>query len=47
VASVTVLTARPSGALAAAEALLPELARSAGVVVTVRASGASGAAAPA
>ena len=47
VASVTVLAARPSGALAAAEALLPELAQSAGAVVTVRAAGASGAAAPA
>ena len=40
VASVTVLAARPSGAVAAAEALVPELARSAGAVVTVRASGA-------
>ena len=36
VASVTVLASRPSGAVAAAEALVPELARSAGAVVTVR-----------
>ena len=36
VASVTVLASRPSGAAAAAEALAPELARSAGAVVTVR-----------
>jgi hypothetical protein len=47
VASVTVLAARPSGAVAAAEALVPELTRSAGAVVTVRAAGASGTAAPA
>jgi hypothetical protein len=47
VASVTVLAARPSGAVAAAEALVPELPRSAGAVVTARAAGASGAAAPA
>ena len=47
VASVTVLAVRPSSALAAAEALVPELTRSAGAVVTVRAAGASGTAAPA
>jgi hypothetical protein len=41
VASVTVLAARPSGAVAAAEALVPELTRSAGAVVTVRAARAS------
>ena len=46
-ASVTVLAARPSGALAVAEALLPELTRSAVAVVTVRAAGASGTASPA
>jgi hypothetical protein len=44
VASVTVLTAWPSGAVAAAEALVPELARAAGAVVTVRAVEAVGAA---
>jgi hypothetical protein len=38
VASVTVLASRPSGAVATAEALVPELARSAGAVVTVRAA---------
>jgi hypothetical protein len=38
---VTVLTSRPSGAVAAAEALVPELARSAGAVVTVRTAAAS------
>jgi hypothetical protein len=36
VASVTVLASRPSGAAAAAEALAPEIARSAGAVVTAR-----------
>jgi hypothetical protein len=41
-ASVAVLAARPSGAVAAAEALVPELTWSAGAVVTVRAAGASG-----
>jgi hypothetical protein len=40
---VTVLAARPSGALAAAEALVPELTQSAGAVVTVRAAEAAGA----
>jgi hypothetical protein len=38
VASVTVLASPPSGAVAAAEALVPELARSAGAVLTVRAT---------
>jgi hypothetical protein len=38
VASVTVLAARASAAVAAAEALMPEIARSAGAVVTVRAT---------
>ena len=47
VASVTVLAARPSRAVAAVEALVPELARSVGAVVTVRAARASGAVAPA
>ena len=42
VASVTVLAWRPSSAVAAVEALLPELARSADAVVTVRAAGAAG-----
>ena len=42
-ASVTVLASRPSGAVAAVEALVPELARSAGAVVTVRATRAGGA----
>ena len=37
-ASVKVLASRPSGAVAAAEALVPELAWSAGAVVTVRAA---------
>jgi hypothetical protein len=37
-ASVTVLAARPSGAVVAAEALVHDLARSAGVVVTARAA---------
>lgn len=46
VASVTVLTWRPSSAVAAVEALVPELARSAGAVVTVRAAGAAGTAVP-
>jgi hypothetical protein len=41
VASVTVLAARPSTAVAVAEALVPELARAAGAVVTVRAAGAA------
>lgn len=36
VASVTVLVARPSGRCRAAEALVPEPARPAGAVVTVR-----------
>ena len=47
VASVTVLATRPSGAVAAAEALAPKLTRPAGAVVTVRAAGASGTAASA
>ena len=36
VASVTVLCSGPSRAIAAVEALMPELARAAGAVVTVR-----------
>ena len=36
VASVSVLCSRPSRAIAAVEALMPELARAAGAVVTVR-----------
>src|SRR5579863_5513188 len=36
------LVRRPGGAVAVAEALVPELARSAGAVVTVRAAGACG-----
>lgn len=36
VMSVTVLAPRPSGALAAAEVLVPDLARAAGAVMTVR-----------
>jgi hypothetical protein len=36
VASVTVLAARPSVAVATAEALMPDLAQAAGVVVTVK-----------
>lgn len=36
VASVTVLASRPSMAVAAAEALVPELAQAAGAVVTVK-----------
>jgi hypothetical protein len=39
VASVTVLAARPSMAVAAAEALVPDLAQAAGVIVTVKATG--------
>jgi hypothetical protein len=38
VASVTVLAARPSSAVAAAEVLIPELTRAAGAVVTVNAA---------
>ena len=38
VASVTVLAARPSMAVAAAEALVPELARAAGALMTVKAA---------
>jgi hypothetical protein len=37
-ATVTVMAARPSPTLAAAEALMPELARAAGAVVTVKAA---------
>jgi hypothetical protein len=39
VASVTVLAARPSTAVAAAEALVPDLAQATGVIVTVKAAG--------
>jgi hypothetical protein len=38
VASVTVLAARPSAAVAAAEALVPDLAEAAGAIVTVKAA---------
>jgi hypothetical protein len=38
VASVTVLAAQPSSAAAAGEELIPELARAAGAVVTVKAA---------
>jgi hypothetical protein len=37
-APVTVMAARPSLAVAAAEALMPELARAAGALVTVKAA---------
>jgi hypothetical protein len=43
IVSVTVLATYPSGALAAVEALLPDLARAAGAAITVKAVGAAGA----
>jgi hypothetical protein len=39
VASVTVLAARPSVAVAAAEVVVPDLAQAAGVIVSVKAAG--------
>jgi len=41
VASVTVMAARPSMAVAVAEALMPDLAQAAGAIVTVKPAGAS------
>jgi hypothetical protein len=40
--SATVLASHPSAAVAAVEALVPELSRAAGVAVTVRAAGPAG-----